>query len=58
VFTAPNFNLVNGMPSYVSMVLGFLLVQFHRPSGVAVLAGTAAAFYGAAFKVQIRVGWV
>ena len=53
IFTAPNLNLVNGMPSYLSMVAGFILIQFHQPSGFAVLAGTVFSFYGCALEMLI-----
>jgi hypothetical protein len=53
LFTAPNLNLVNGMPSYLSMVAGFILMRFHQPSGLAVLAGVMASFYGSALEMRI-----
>ena len=53
LFTAPNLNLVNGMPSYLSMIAGFILMRFHAPSGMAVLAGAAASFYGSALEMRI-----
>jgi hypothetical protein len=53
LFTAPNLNLVNGMPSYLSMVAGFILMRFHAPSGMAVLAGAATSFYGSALEMRI-----
>lgn len=53
LFTAPNLNLVNGMLSYLSIVVGFLLMQFHPPSGMAVLAGATASFYGSALEMRI-----
>ena len=52
-FTAPNLNLINGMPSYVSMVAGFVLMRFHEPSGLAVLAGVLSSFYGSALEMRI-----
>jgi hypothetical protein len=53
LFTAPNLNLVNGMPSYLSIVAGFILLRFHPPSGMAVLAGAAVSFYGSALEMRI-----
>ena len=52
-FTAPNLNLVNGMPSYLSMLAGFSLMQYHPASGMAVLGGAAASFYGSALEMRI-----
>lgn len=53
LFTAPNLNLINGMPSYLSMVAGVILMRFHEPSGLAVLAGVLASFYGSALEMRI-----
>lgn len=53
LFTAPNLNLINGMPSYLSMVAGFVLMRFHEPSGLAVLAGVMSSFYGCALEMRI-----
>lgn len=53
LFTAPNLNLVNGMPSYLSMIAGFILMRFHQPAGLAVFAGAAASFYGSALEMRI-----
>jgi len=53
VFTAPNLNLINGFPSYLSIVVGFILMRFHEPSGLAVVAGAAASFYGSALEMRI-----
>jgi hypothetical protein len=53
LFTAPNLNLVNGMPSYLSMLAGFILMQFHQPSGLAILAGVIVSFYGSALEMHI-----
>ncbi len=52
-FTALNLNLINGMPSYLSMVAGFILMRFHEPSGLAVLAGVMSSFYGSALEMRI-----
>ena len=52
-FTAPNLNLVNGMPSYVSMVCGFIVLRFHEPSGLAILAGVIPSFYGSALEMRV-----
>jgi hypothetical protein len=52
-FTAPNLNLVNGLPSYLLMLAGFILFQFHEPSGGAVLAGVVSSFYGSAIEMRI-----
>lgn len=53
LFTAPNLNLINGMPSYLSMIAGFVLMLFHQPAGLAVFAGAAASFYGSAVEMRI-----
>ena len=53
LFTAPNLNLINGMPSYLSMVAGFILMRFHEPSGLAVVAGVIASFYGSALEMRL-----
>jgi hypothetical protein len=53
VFTAPNLNFFNGLPSYLSMLAGIILMRFHAPSGSAVLAGAAASFYGSALEMRI-----
>ncbi|HEU6448804.1 MAG TPA: hypothetical protein VFV23_10255 [Verrucomicrobiae bacterium] len=52
-FTAPNLNLINGMPSYLSMPAGFVLMRFHEPAGLAVFAGVAVSFYGCAIEMRI-----
>jgi hypothetical protein len=53
LFTAPNLNLINGMPSYLSMIAGFILMRFHQPSGLAVCTGAAASFYLSALEMRI-----
>jgi hypothetical protein len=53
LFTTPNLNLVNGMPSYLAILAGIILIRFHAPSGSAVLVGTAASFYGSALETRI-----
>ena len=53
LFTAPNLNLINGLPSYLSIVAGLILMRFHEPSGLAVLAGAVASFYGSALEMRI-----
>lgn len=53
LFTAPNLNLINGAPSYLAMVAGFVLMRFHEPSGLAVLAGVMSSFYGSALEMRI-----
>jgi hypothetical protein len=53
LFTAPNLNLINGMPSYLAMLAGLILTHFHAPSGMAVFAGAAAGFYGAALELRV-----
>jgi hypothetical protein len=53
LFTAPNLNLINGMPSYLSMLAGFVLMRYHEPSGLAVLAGAMVSFYGCALEMRI-----
>lgn len=53
LFTAPNLNLINGMPSYLSMIAGLILMKFHQPAGLAVFVGTAASLYGSALEMRI-----
>ncbi len=53
LFTAPNLNLINGMPSYLSMIAGFILMRFHPPAGLAIFAGSAASFYASALEMRI-----
>src|ERR1039457_6214525 len=53
MFTAPNLNLINGLPSYLCIFAGFILMRFHGPSGMAVLAGAAASFYGSALEMRV-----
>lgn len=53
LFTAPNLNLINGMPSYLAMIAGFILMRYHHAAGLAVLAGTAAGFYLSALEMRI-----
>jgi len=52
LFTAPNLNLINGMPSYLSMLGGIALTQFHEPSGQAMLAGVVTSFFGSAIEMR------
>lgn len=53
VCTAPNLNLINGLLSYLSMLAGFLLIRFHEPSGLAILAGIIPSFFGSALEMRI-----
>lgn len=53
LFTAPNLNLIDGMPSYLSMLAGAILLPLHEPAGLAVLAGTMASFCGSALEMRI-----
>lgn len=53
LFTAPNMNLMNGLPSYLSMVAGILLMEFHESSGIAMFAGVVSSFYGSALEMRI-----
>lgn len=53
VFTAPNLNLINGMPSYLSILAGFVLMGFHEASGLFVLAGVMPSFYGSALEMRL-----
>lgn len=56
VFTAPNLNLANSLPSHASMVGGALLMKFHQAAGTAVLAGVIFSFYGSALEMRFRRG--
>ena len=53
IFTAPNLNLVNGLPSYLAMFAGLILMRYHHASGLAAGAGTAASFYMSALEMRI-----
>ena len=53
ICAAPNLNLANGMLAYLSMIGGFILMQFHEPSGAAIAAGAAASFYLCALEMRI-----
>lgn len=53
IFTAPNLNLINGMPSYLAMAVGLILMRYHYASGLAVVGGTAAGFYISALEMRI-----
>lgn len=53
LFTAPNLNLINAMPSYLCMIAGGILMRFHQPSGAAVFIGTAASYLGSALEMRI-----
>jgi hypothetical protein len=50
-FSEPNLNLARGFPSYLSMGVGWLLMQFHQASGLAVFTGAAAGFYGSVLEM-------
>lgn len=52
-FTAPNLNLANGMPSYLCILAGWILVFLHQPSGLAILVGTMTGFYGSSLEMRI-----
>ena len=52
-FTAPNLNLVNGLPSYIAILVGFILYKIHPPSGSAILLGVVAGFYGSALEMRL-----
>ena len=53
IFTAPNLNLIDGMPSYLVMVGGFILMKHHEASGVAVVVGTATGFFLSALEMRV-----
>lgn len=53
LFTAPNLNLVNGLPSWLSILAGFILIAIHEPSGVAVIAGAWLSFIGSAIEMRL-----
>ena len=53
MFSAPNLNMFNGLPSYLSMVVGFAIMTFHKPSGLAILAGAMTSFYLSALEIWI-----
>ncbi len=53
LFTAPNLNLINGMPSYLSIAAGLILLRFHEPSGQAAFWGAAASLYGSALEMRV-----
>lgn len=49
----PNLNLADGMLAYLSMMIGFIVLQFHRDSGLAIVAGAAAGFYLSALEMRM-----
>jgi hypothetical protein len=53
LFTAPNLNLINGMPSYLAMIGGLVLMRYHHAAGLAVAAGTAAGFFLSALEMRV-----
>lgn len=53
LFTAPNLNLINGMPSYLAMLAGLILMRYHHSSGLAIFAGTVASFYMSALEMRV-----
>ena len=50
----PNLNLINGCLAYVGMIIGFVLLAWHKPAGTAVLFGTMAGFYLSAIEKWVR----
>jgi hypothetical protein len=46
----PNLNLADGCLAYFTIMIGFGITFFHRPSGVAICIGTLASFYLSAFE--------
>lgn len=53
VFTAPNLNLINGLPSYLCIVAGLVLWRFYPLAGIVVLAGIIASSYGSALEMRL-----
>lgn len=53
ICAAPNLNLANGMLAYLAMVAGFVLLHFHKESGLAVVAGAMAGFYLCAIEMRL-----
>lgn len=49
----PNLSLANGMPAYLAMIGGFILLKFHQPSGAAVVTGAMAGFYLSALEMRV-----
>src|SRR5476649_2002269 len=55
VCSAPNLNLANGCLTYLAMIVGFVLVAFFRPVGLAILFGAMSGFYLSAIEKWIRM---
>lgn len=49
----PNLNMADGCLGYLFMMAGFVLLGFHRPSGLAISAGAIAGFYLSALEMRI-----
>ncbi|WP_265594400.1 hypothetical protein [Haloferula sp. BvORR071] len=49
----PNLNLANGLLAYLSMIVGFVVLQIHVPSGTAIAVGAAAGFYFSALEMRV-----
>ena len=50
---APNLNLANGMLAYLSMIGGYILMNYHRPSGTVIVVSTAAAYFLSALEMRV-----
>ena len=53
VCASPNLNFGNGMLAYLSMLGGFVLMQFEESPGAAIAAGAAVSFYLCALEMRI-----
>jgi hypothetical protein len=49
----PNLNLADGCLVYLTIMIGFGITFFHRPSGGAICVGTLASFYLSAFEKRL-----
>ena len=49
----PNLNLADGCLAYLAIIIGFGIIYFHRPSGIAICFGTLEGFYLSAFEKRL-----
>ena len=48
----PDLKTFAGMPAYILIMLGVMVIQFHSTAGWPILAGAALSFYGSAFEMR------
>lgn len=49
----PNLNLADGCVAYFMFIVGFAIIYFHRPSGIAICFGTLASFCLSALEKRL-----